>query len=298
MRVTNSIAYTMQLKNMNESLEKLYEYSVKAGSGKRFQVPSDAPTVAVESISIKSTLKSMEYYTSTAESSRDWLAATEFALQNVSDMGARAQVIVARGLNDSLGAEERAVIAEELDGILEQVVGTANYQYRDRYLFSGFSTKTKPFERNATGPVETVDYLPPAGPFQAIQRDIAPGETITVNLDGPSTFDPLFEAIIATRDALNANDMGTLQTAFADLQNASNNVTNQLTTIGSRTRNIETTITRNQNSTIELQALLSQKADANMAEAISQLSNQEVVYQAVLQVGAKANTLMSLFNIL
>lgn len=63
MRVTNSISYKMQLKNMNESLEKLYEYSTKAGRGKTFLVPSDNPTVAVESISIKSTLKSMEYYT-------------------------------------------------------------------------------------------------------------------------------------------------------------------------------------------------------------------------------------------
>ncbi|MBI9047904.1 MAG: hypothetical protein JEZ00_00675 [Anaerolineaceae bacterium] len=298
MRVTNSIAYNMQQKNMNESLEKLYAYSIKAGTGKRFQVPSDAPTLAVESISIKSTLKSMEYYTRTAESTKEWLSATEFSLQQISDMGMRAEALVTRGLSDTMGVDERAVIAAELDGILEQAVGTANYQHRDRYLFAGFATKTKPFERNTTGPVETVDYIPPAIPFQAIQRDIAPGETITVNLDGPATFDPFFEALIATRDALNANDMVALSTSFTDLQNASKNINNNLTTIGSRLRNADTTIERNQNSTLELQALLSQKEDANMAEAISQLTNQEVVYQAVLQVGAKANNLMSLFNVL
>ena len=298
MRVTNSIAYTMQLKNMNESLEKLYEYSVKAGSGKRFQVPSDDPTVAVESMSIKSTLKSMEYYTSTAESANEWLAATEFALQEVSDAANRAEILLERAMNDSLGPDERAVIAEEIDGILEQAVASANTNHRDRYLFSGFSTKTEPFTRNTAGPVETVDYNPPAGPFQAIQRDIAPGETITVNLDGPTTFSPLFEALIAARDALQVNDTVTLEAAFADLQVASDTVTNQLTTVGSKARTIETTIARNQNSEIELEALLSQKEDANLAEAISQLSNQEVVYQAVLQVGAKANTLMSLFNVL
>jgi flagellar hook-associated protein 3 FlgL len=298
MRVTNSIANMMQLKNMNESLEKLYEYSVKAGKGKQFLKPSDAPTKAVESMSIKSTLKTMEYYTSTAESANEWLAATEFALQEVSDVAARAEVLVERGMNDSLDSDERAVIAEELDGILNQAIASANSNHRDRYLFSGFSTKTEPFTLNTTGPTDAVDYNPPAGPFQAIQRDIAPGESITVNIDGPSTFDPLFTALISARDALRANDTVTLEASFYDLQSAADNVTNQLTTVGSKARTIQTTIDRNQFSEIELEALLSQKEDANMAEAISQLTNQEVVYQAVLQVGAKANTLMSLFNVL
>jgi flagellar hook-associated protein 3 FlgL len=290
----------MQLKNMNEALDKLYQYSIKAGTGKRFQVASENPTIAVESMSIKSTLKSMEYYTSTAESSKEWMSATEFALQQVADNGARAEALVNRGLSDTMGADERTVIATELDGILEQIVSTANTQHRDRYLFSGFSTKTEPFVRTPAVPPasETVDYLPPAGPFQAIQRDTAPGETITVNLDGPSTFGPLFDAIIATRDALYANDMTSLRPAYTALQNASKNVMNNLTTIGARLRVVETTIAKNENSKIELQALLSQKEDANMAEAISQLKNQEVVYQAVLQVGAKANSLMSLFDLL
>jgi flagellar hook-associated protein 3 FlgL len=300
MRITNSIANEMQLKNMNDALDKVYQYSIKAGTGKRYQVPSDDPTIAVESMSIKSTLKSMEYYTSTAESSKEWMSATEFALQQVSDNGSRAETLVNRGLSDTMGADERVVIATELDGILEQIVSTANTQHRDRYLFSGFSTKTQPFVRTPAVPpaAETVDYLPPAGPFQAIQRDTAPGETITVNLDGPGTFDPLFNALIAARDALNANDTATLRTVFSTLQNASKNVSNNLTTMGAKLRVVETTIEKNENSKIELQALLSQKEDANMAEAISQLKNQEVVYQAVLQVGAKASNLMNLFSVL
>jgi flagellar hook-associated protein 3 FlgL len=300
MRITNNIAHEMQLKNMNEALDKLYQYSIKAGTGKRYQVPSDAPTIAVEAMSIKSTLKSMEYYTSTAQSSKEWMSATEFALQKISDNGSRAEALVNRGLSDTMGPDERVVIAAELDGILEQAVSMANSKHRDRYLFSGFSTTTQPFVRTPALPpaAETVDYLPPAGPFQAILRDTAPGETITVNLDGPSTFDPLFQALIAARDALNANNMTDLRAAYVDLQNASKNVNNNMTTIGARLRTVETTIEKNQNSTLELQALLSQKEDANMAEAISQLKNQEIVYQAVLQVGAKANNLMSLFNVL
>jgi len=199
-----------------------------------------------------------------------------------------------------MDADERVVLATELDGILEQIVSTANTKHRDRYLFSGFGTQTQPFTRTPGVPPlpETVDYAFPTVPFQAILRDTAPGETLTVNLDGPATYGPLFEAIIATRDALNANDPAALRTAYADLLDAEKNVTNNLTTMGARLRVVETTIEKNQNSTLELQALLSQKEDANMAEAISQLRNQEVVYQAVLQVGAKANNLMSLFNVL
>ncbi len=107
MRITNNIANEMQLKNMNDALDKVYQYSIKAGTGKRFQVASDDPTNAVESMSIKSTLKSMEYYTSTAESAKEWMSASEFALQQISDNGGRAEALVNRGLSDTMGADER-----------------------------------------------------------------------------------------------------------------------------------------------------------------------------------------------
>jgi flagellin-like hook-associated protein FlgL len=48
----------------------------------------------------------------------------------------------------------------------------------------------------------------------------------------------------------------------------------------------------------EAQSLLSKKEDANMAESISLLRNQETTYQAVLEVSQRAVSALSLFDYL
>ena len=71
-----------------------------------------------------------------------------------------------------------------------------------------------------------------------------------------------------------------------------------LTTNGARQREVRLTKDRLEKSQIELKSLLSQKEDVNLTEAISYLQHQQTVYQTVLEVGKRAISALSLFDLL
>ena len=63
-------------------------------------------------------------------------------------------------------------------------------------------------------------------------------------------------------------------------------------------RNKKTVTERIEKTQLEIKSLLSKKEDVNMAEAIVNLRRQETVYQSVLEVGHRAISAMSLFDML
>jgi flagellar hook-associated protein 3 FlgL len=89
-----------------------------------------------------------------------------------------------------------------------------------------------------------------------------------------------------------------LQTALDDLQAVHDEVGNVHTANGARQRQVQAASEQMEKTHIEIKSLLSQKEDANLAEAISSMRYQETVYQTVLEVGSRAVAAMSLFDYL
>ncbi len=55
-----------------------------------------------------------------------------------------------RGLSDTMGAESRATIAEEIDGLIKEAVDIANTKHLDRYIFSGSQQIKNPLNLNTS----------------------------------------------------------------------------------------------------------------------------------------------------
>ncbi len=157
----------------------------------------------------------------------------------------RAIAAAMRGLSDTMGPEARATIGEEIDGMLKEAIDIANTKHLDRYIFSGFTTDTEPFVETLANPADPTSLITGAvyksgnTAFQAIRRDIGPGETITVNIDGYATFQNFIDTLISVRDSLAANDMVTLRTGAEQLDISLNQVTLATTINGSRIRDLE-----------------------------------------------------------
>ncbi|MGB9586118.1 MAG: hypothetical protein ACPL7A_01710, partial [Anaerolineales bacterium] len=194
---------------------------------------------------------------------------------------------------------QRGTLAAELDIILQQAVDIANSSHEGNYIFGGFKTKSAPFsliDSNADGKYESVAYN--GGINETISRSLSPGVSIALNIDGKDTFEGLFKTIIAARDALQTNDPAQIQAAIAPLENALEKVNKAMTTNGARQRQVRQAKDRLEKAQTELKSLLSSKEDTNMTEAISYLQQQQTVYQTVLEVGQRAISAMSLFNLL
>jgi flagellar hook-associated protein 3 FlgL len=303
MRVTNQMLMDHSVKSMSDSLSHLYELQKKATANKRFLNASDDPAAAATVATLKSTLTTSEVYLSTASSTTNWLSANDAALGDAVDIAQKTSNLITQGLSDTLGADGRKALAAEVNGLLNQVMDLANAKHLNRYVFAGFSTDTAPFVPtmdlvDATK-IASVQYKPtlPAG-FQAIQREIGPGETITANIDGNATFTNLINTLIAVRDALDANNLIDLRTERDNIDVALEDVTHSLTMNGARMRNVDDTTSRIEMNNIDLEALLAEKEQVNMPEVLSLIANQKTTYQLVIQISAQTQSMMNLFNAL
>lgn len=296
MRISSLMMVEDAIRHMNTGLERLSELQTRVASGKLIQAPSDNPTIAVAGLSLRSTLDANQAYIDTGYVTKDWLNANELALKDLVALGTRAYTLAAKGLSDTEGVDERRAIAVEIDGLLQQAVEIGNTQHQGKSIFAGFAVNTQPYVYNGAGAAVT---SPLASTADQMRQSIAPGQTpLVVNISGHDELRPLFDALTSVYNALQpAYNAGALQAALGGLTTALDRVKDVRTLNGARQRQLSTEMDRLEQTKIALKSLLSAKEDANMAESISMLTQQETVYKTVLQVGSRAVT-PSLFDYL
>lgn len=302
MRITQRMMTERAIEYMDENLKRLYQLQEKVASGKEFLRPSDNPSGVTSALNLRSVLKMNTAYLDSAATTESWMSATDFALIQTTQLATRAINLTRQGLSDTLGEEQRNSLAAEMDMVLQQVLSVANTSHQGNYIFGGFQTVNPPFNLVDSNSDGTLDTVVRNGDTGTINRLIGPNLTVVQNISGYDLFNDLMVAIMNARDSLrnngDPNQFNDLQNAIAALETQTNNVNEALTTNGARQREVRLTKDRLEKSHIELKSLLSQKEDVNMTEAISYLQHQQTVYQTVLEVGKRAISALSLFDLL
>jgi flagellar hook-associated protein 3 FlgL len=298
MRITHQMMTNNAIRNMASNLENMTRLQNVVASQGQISKASDDPVTASLSLSLTSSLKGLADYQNTATQAGEWLSSNDFSMGKMSEAAIRAIGLVTSGLNDTEGTVERGSYANELDGILKQVLDLANTNNQGQYIYSGYQINTKPFELVESTVAGVPDSIVYHGDSGVMTRSLGPGQSVNISVDGNSAFTPLMNTLIAARDALNANDMTTLRTSLNDLQTASDTLDAAMGTNGTRMRQVDQVSDYLSQSAVEMKAVLSQKQDANLAEAISMLKNQETSYQVVLEVSQRAISALTLFDYL
>ncbi len=87
MRITHRMMAENAVHSMSENLERLSKLQSRLSTGKQFQVASDDPARASTSLSLRSNLQTLESYADTAETTRNWMTATDNAFDQLDDIG-------------------------------------------------------------------------------------------------------------------------------------------------------------------------------------------------------------------
>lgn len=294
MRITHRMIINNAIQQMEMNKDRLAELQSRFSSGKNINKVSDDPSTAIMSLSLRSSIKKSDAFMDIAENTASWMDANEMAMQQMTKVAMRVLNLVQNGISDTTGDNERLLLGEETNELLGEALQIGNSKHNDDYIFAGFLTQTKPFDLTAGSP-DTVTYQGDAG---VLNRAIAPGQVVRVNLDGPATFADLFDSVIRSRDALLNNDMAEIEAAIGDVQDALETLNSSTTMNGARKRQVNFSMERTESTKIELRKLLSKKEDASMTEVITDLQHQEVVYQASLEAGVRSISLPSLFSFL
>lgn len=286
MRVTNNMLINNLKKNLNMSLRRMQKVQDEMSSGKKVRVPSDDPVAVARSLKLRADLRENQQFRRNASDVLSWLETTETTLMKIKDVLQRARELAVQGANGLLTPEDSQKIGEEVKQLKEQLVKLGNTTYVGRYIFAGYKTDQPPVQLQADG---SLDYQGDTG---QIIYQVGVSDTIQVNLTAEDIFinsngDDLLKDMQDYIDALNVGNSQGVGDALGKIDAHLENILSLVAEVGAKTNRMELVNNRLQDEEVNFARLLSDTEDADMADVIIRLKNEENVYRAALAGGAR-----------
>ncbi|MDR4509196.1 MAG: flagellar hook-associated protein FlgL [Candidatus Brocadiaceae bacterium] len=290
-RITQNSINRTTLSNIKLNYKEMQEIQEKLSTGKRLNRPSDDPSGMRKVLGFKTEKIRVQQFLDNASIASEQIIFTFNSLENIQSAVERVQTLALEAGNDTLGVDERTIIASEIDGFLETILQFSNMtDSNGRYIYSGTKTLTETFSatRNSTGEISSVSYN---GNSEELEQQIGPNSYVKVNKSGDKLFlnNNLFSTLVSMRDELKSSSYSsnTFLSLRGALETAANSLMSEMTKFGATANRLEISISRLESSKLSLKELISYSEDADIAELIMELKNQENVLQSSLQTGAR-----------
>lgn len=283
MRMTFNSQYRDAQASLDVATARLVEMQRQVASGKRIAKPSDDPAATAAAVSERAQIGSIDQYKRAADSVASRLTITDTALADMLDRITAAQTAATSARGSIVSPAQREAAALALEGIRTAMLDGFNTSFRGVYIFSGTNSDAPPYTLNANG----IDVDPYAGNAQEVAVDIGEEREVTVMFNGETIAQggaatDLFADISALIVAARAGDNDALGAGIDSLKGAFARITAAQGRVGIGLNVVEVERNRLEQIRIAGTARLSQLEDANMTEAISEMSQAEMAYRAAL----------------
>jgi flagellar hook-associated protein 3 FlgL len=280
---TNTISGSAlnQIMDLTNSLSTLQN---QVSTGQRVSQPSDNPAAVGQLINLQAEQQRLAQYEQNASTALNLSQASTSALTNLKSISDNASEIATTG-SSTENATEATAYATQVNQLLEQAVQSANSTLNGTYLFNGTSSPTAPFQvtRDANGNITQIAPLSSGNAPAPIQlsdaASVSPYTSAATN-QGLADF---LKNLVSLRDALTANDSSAVATVSSSLQTTESTLIDSISQQGAVQSGIQIIQSQQQTSATNLDSLVSKNRDADMAQAMTQLSQAQVAYQAALQ---------------
>lgn len=146
MRVATAHSYDTTISQLNKRQAELAEQQERVSSRKRVMRASDDPVSAALSEAVQNRLSRVQTDRRALESSRTSIQQAESALGEAGDLIQKVRDLILAGGNAGYGPTERAALADEIQGLREQLFATVNRQdSTGQSLFGGLGGSPRPF---------------------------------------------------------------------------------------------------------------------------------------------------------
>jgi flagellar hook-associated protein 3 FlgL len=227
MRVTEQMRYDAVASNLSQLSSRQAKAAQEAQTGVRVNLPSDDPVAAAQLARLAASQSQVTARRNTINSVRGDAELAESQLQQASDLMASAKDLAMQGGNGSLGASERATLAQQVKDIRDQLLGVANTKGTSGYLFGGSATESQPFSTSGAF----------SGNDDAHVVDIGNSTPSVVNASGAKAFTAaggrdVFADLDTLYNALSTNDTAAIAASLDGLDKSRSQITNAQATIG------------------------------------------------------------------
>lgn len=146
MRVTTAHAYDTTIAQLNKRQAELAAQQERISTGKRVIRASDDPVAAALSESVQNRLSRVQTDQRALDASRTSIQQAESALGESGDLIQKVRDLMLAGGNATYGPVERKALADQIEGLREQLFSVANRQdSAGRSLFGGLGGSATPF---------------------------------------------------------------------------------------------------------------------------------------------------------
>jgi flagellar hook-associated protein 3 FlgL len=288
-RITQSTTSAVMLQGIETSYDSFQSLSAQIASGLAINKPCDNPVGAVQVMSYDAEITRLGQYQTNANDGQAWLGIAQNALASANSQLQRVQQLAQQAANGTTDASGRAAIADEVDSIKATLLANANTTYLGRPVFGGTTGGTAAYDANG-------NYIGDAG---AVNRTVAQNTSVQVNVLGTDAFgtgpsnvfsvltqlsSDLRSATPANTAAIGTSDLTAVQQALTTLQGAQS-------TVGSRYDELQSLQTQVQSRQTTLTTARSTVRDLDLAKAETDLSTQQLTYQAALEATSRVLSL-------
>lgn len=222
--------------------------------------------------------------------------AGDSALNNAVQIMTTAISVGTEGANGTLSASDRQAIADQVQGLQQQMLALANTSYEGTYIFSGTDVTAPAFAQSATS-ASGVQYNGNSnttsvqiGEDQSVQTNVG-GDQIFTNANGN-----VFQAL---NDLSNALQSGTgIDTANAEVQKAFSRLTTQRVFYGTALNRLQNSQNYLNQEQVTLSTQQNSLVGANITQVVANESASQVAEQAALTATSQLLNLPNLLTFL
>jgi len=297
--ITNLKPSTQEfLDNLNRISQSMIDAQRRVSTGLKITQVSDAPDSISLLLEAHAGLATTQQTLSNLNRVTVEVNAGESALENAVTLFDQAQTYAAQGANSAQSAASNLTLSQQIDTLLQQFVGIADTRVENRYIFAGDLDQQIPYTYTAGQNPPLSAY---GGSPSTRQTADASGNTFPVALTAEQIFDSsdpttnVFTTLENLSAALAANDTTAIQNALQDLPKVAQYLNTQLAFYGNTQNRLAAATTNAQNLQTQQQTQVANLQDADLAQAILELTQAQTQQQAALQSEAQLPR-QSLFN--
>jgi flagellar hook-associated protein 3 FlgL len=290
MRIATLTVSNTALSQIEDLTQNLSNVQTQVSTGQRVSKPEDDPSAVGQIIDLQVEQQQLAEYQQNATKALQTSQASSSALTNIKSLSDRATQIASLG-SSTESDSAAAAYATETNQLIEQAVQSANTTLSGDYLFGANAVNTAPFQvtRDASGNISNVTYV---GSANTASVPISSSTTVSPSTDATTNHGlaDFINNLVSLRDALTSNDTSAAATASTNLDTTENTIINAISEAGAVQSRIQINQSQMTSQATNLQQFVSNDRDVDMSQAMVELSQTQVAYQAALQ---STTTIMS-----
>ena len=291
MRVTQFEIYRNFLGDLERLNSDFAAASRQISSGKKLTQMSDSPGGASDLISLTEQLAKMDLYRSNADTGLFFLGVAESALNEVNNLFTSIYTKGSQAASELVTDDARAMFAEEIRALRDQILSLANAKARNRFLFAGSLVTAAPFVKSG----DSVTYQ---GDGDVSSVRISKGVEIELCVPGSAPFNAIFTRIESLLVAMDGNDLSGMRSELQQFSSALSDLGQVRGQIGSRLGLLDGIRAKLDSSETLLKKQKSSIEDTDLVAAAMQLNQTKTALDAAMTAGGSFLSQRNLFDIL